>query len=614
MGKIRWTALLLALVLALTALPAPAAGTEEPGTEAYSQTDPYGGLAPWDSGMNHRPTRPAGEGDNGGLAPSSFEGSGQPTRPAGEGDYDGLAPAEKGDSQNATRPAGDGDYGGLAPKDSSASQATRPAGAGDNGGVAPSGKTPGQASRPAGDGDYGGLAPSAFEEPNQPSRPAGDGDYGGLAPAQTTPAKKKQDASLLAKIEGQIIAGVSLSTTSHNAYVYGSGGAFASFHPARPVTRAEAAQMLCRLLPPDQPTGDGMAFTDVPESAWYAGAVKTLAALGVLEANSKKELNPGQELTRGEFTRYVACFFPLRTDAELFADVSEEDPNAPFIRSARAWGWAMGGKDGTFHPDETINRAAAVVLLNRALGRTPDITYIQRNHPTFYIDVSPTSWYYYDVMEATVSHQHTVSDGETWLSHSPKAEVPKDGMQLVDGWLFRYDSARGDVVRSDKVGNFTFDAEGHFTTGNAELDDWLHRIVLVRTDSSMTQEQMLRVLYVYTRDSFTYLRRAPYEFGVYDYMETDALRILNTGYGNCYCYASLFWYLSRWIGYDSVIYNGTVGVRRSPHSWVEINMNGKDYIFDTELEMAYRRKKRFDVNLYKFYDAGNSWNYRRPKS
>ena len=63
-----------------------------------------------------------------------------------------------------------------------------------------------------------------------------------------------------------------------------------------------------------------------------------------------------------------------------------------------------------------------------------------------------------------------------------------------------------------------------------------------------------------------------------------------------------------------MIYSGTVGRNRAPHSWVEINMDGKNYIFDTELEMAYRRKKRFDINLYKFYDAGNSWNYRRPKS
>ena len=603
MGKIRWIALTLAVVLALTASPVLAAGTN----------DPFGGLAPWENTINRRPTRPAGEGDNGGLAPTEFQGSGQPTRPAGEGDYDGLAPRENDTTKAASRPAGSGDYGGLAPQEGSYNQATRPAGAGDNGGVAPSGENPGQVSRPAGDGDYGGLAPSTFQGSDQPTRPAGEGDYGGLAPAEANAAKKKRDLSKINGMMGEVLAGVSLNTTSHNAYAYGSGGAFSSFHPARQVTRAEAAQMLFRLLPPDPPSVAGKVYTDVPETAWYAPAVKTMAALGVLEANGQ-ELEPGRQVTRGEFTRYIACFFPLRSDAELFLDVAEDDPNAPFIRSARAWGWAQGGKDGTFHPDEVINRAAAVVLLNRALGRTPDINYIQKNHPTFYVDVAPGSWYYYDVMEATVTHQHTGSSGEAWTSHEPKAEVPADGLQLVDGWLYCYDSAKGDVVRSDSRGTFVFDADGHFTTGNAELDDWLHRIVLVRTDSTMTKEEMLRALYVYTRDSFTYLRRPPYEFGVLDYMETDALRILNTGYGNCYCYASLFWYLSRWIGYDSVIYNGTVGVRRSPHSWVEINLNGKNYIFDTELEMAYRRKKRFDVNLYKFYDAKNSWNYVRPKS
>lgn len=619
MGKNSWIALFLALVLlAGTALPVFASGTggktANPDAQAYSQTDSYGGLAPWKSGINRRPSRPAGDGDYGGLAPDSFEGSGLPTRPAGDGDYDGLAPTQPVEvPKTVTRPAGSGDYGGLAPQGSgSANQASRPAGNGDNGGVAPTDSLSAQASRPAGDGDYGGLAPGSFEGSDQPTRPAGEGDYGGLAPTQTTPGKKKRDTSRLAAMEGKVIAGVSLITNSHTAYAYGSGGAFASFHPTRPVTRAEAAQMLFRLLP-EQPPVSGVIYTDVPETAWYASAVKTLAALGVLEAQNL-ELDPGREISRGEFTRYIACFFPLRSDAELFPDVSEDDPNAPYIRSARAWGWAQGGKDGCFKPNETINRAAAVVLLNRALGRTADKSYIDQNHPTFYVDVAPTSWYYYDVMEATVSHQHRAAGEEVWTTHTAKSEVPKDGLQLVDSWLYYYDSSRGDVVRNGSVGTFDFDANGHFTTGNAELDDWLYRIVSTRTKSSMTQEEMLRALYLYTRDSFTYLRRPPYEFGVYDYMETDALRILNTGYGNCYCYASLLWYLTRWIGYDSVIYNGTVGVRRSPHSWVEINMNGRNYIFDAELEMAYRRKKRFDINLYKFYDAGNSWNYRRPKS
>ena len=140
----------------------------------------------------------------------------------------------------------------------------------------------------------------------------------------------------------------------------------------------------------------------------------------------------------------------------------------------------------------------------------------------------------------------------------------------------------------------------------------LHAIVVSKTSSAMSQEEMLRALYLYTRDSFTYLRRPAYAFGAADFMQEDALRILNTGYGNCYCYASLLWYLTRWIGYDSVIYSGTVGSNRAPHSWVEIAFDGRYYIFDSELEMAYRRKKRFDIDLYKFYDYDNRWQYRRP--
>lgn len=479
------------------------------------------------------------------------------------------------------------DYGGLAPA------------------PAPAPKTPG---RPAGEGDNGGIAPSPAPAPKEPGRPAGEGDNGGIAPdsAANPPSKRKNLPS------GETQAGISLITGDHIAYAQGSGGALPSFHPARQVTRAEAAQMLFRLLPQEVPSY-GNVYPDVPPGAWYAEAVTALADLGVLETQDGL-LDTGKPVTRGEFIRYIACFFPLRTDGELFPDVPEDDANAPYIRSAQAYGWAQGGSDGLFHPDEIINRAAAVTLLNRCLGRTADRSYIDQNHPAFYVDVAPSSWYYYDVMEASIPHQHEPSDGgERWISHTARTQVPKDGLQLVDGWLYCYDAARGDVVRDAAVGNHYFNASGRFTTGNNELDAWLHKIVLARTDASQTQEQMLRSLFVYTRDSFTYLRRPPYDMGVYDYMETDALRMLDTGYGNCYCYASLFWYLSRWIGYDSTIYNGTVGVRRSPHSWVEINLGGKNYIFDTELEMAYRRKKRFDVNLYKFYDAGNSWNYRRPQ-
>ena len=406
----------------------------------------------------------------------------------------------------------------------------------------------------------------------------------------------------------EIPTGVTLVTDRHIPFAFGDGGELPAFKPWREINRAQTAQMLLRLLEEDVPVD--VTYSDVPADAWFAEAAGVMGTLGVMRAGETAFL-PEESVTRGEFVRYVASFFPLDQDAELFPDVSPSSPDAPYIRSARAAGWARGKEDGTFHPDENITRAEAVVLLNRALGRTADRAYIDTYHPAFYVDVSPSHWFYYDVMEATVPHEHQ-GDTEQWTSYTPRDNVPSDGFHLVDGWLYCYDSQRGDILRGESRGSFPFDAAGHYTSGSAELDAKLHAIVVSHTNSSMTREEMLRALYLYTRDSFTYLRRPAYAFGANDFMQADALRILNTGYGNCYCYASVLWYLTRWIGYDSVIYSGTVGSNRAPHSWVEINMDGTNYIFDAELEMAYRRKKRFDINLYKFYDYDNRWQYRRP--
>lgn len=430
-------------------------------------------------------------------------------------------------------------------------------------------------------------------------------------PGQTTPSS---DVTPSGPQEGETVSRVPLqSTGGHTAYAYGSTGEFPSFNPKRHITRAEAAQLLYRLL--SEKVTPETSYSDVPEDAWYAEAVRTMGTLGVLEPDVDNKINPGEEISRGEFVRYVASFFPLRTDADAFQDVLETDENEPYIRSARAYGWAQGGADGMFVPDRTVTRAEAVVILNRALNRVPDKNYIDEKHPAFYLDITRNDWYYYDIMEASVGHEQTKADetsAETWSSHTARTNTPSDGLHLVDGWLYYYDSAAGDIVRDAEKGTFSFNTSGHYTSGSDELDWKLRGIVMAKTNDSMSQTEKLRALYLYTRDSFTYLRRAAYEFGATGFMQKDALDMLNNGYGNCYSYASVFWYLSRWIGYDSSIYSGTVGQNRAPHSWVEITLDGKRYIFDTELEMAYRRKGRYDINLYKLPAYSNSWNYRRP--
>ncbi len=58
--------------------------------------------------------------------------------------------------------------------------------------------------------------------------------------------------------------------------------------------------------------------------------------------------------------------------------------------------------------------------------------------------------------------------------------------------------------------------------------------------------------------------------------------------GNCYSFAALYYYLAKQIGYDAQAVIGTVGHNYAPHGWVEIVIDGTTYLFDTEMDMAYR--------------------------
>ncbi len=414
--------------------------------------------------------------------------------------------------------------------------------------------------------------------------------------------------------EPQPEAGCTLVTDRHIPYLSGSEG---MFHPDESISRAEAAQMLTRLVPEEACAAvTPKRFTDVKAEDWYAGAAGVMGGLGVIRAR-EAEFLPEEKICRAEFVDYVSKFFLPRTDAWDFADVPAGHPYYQGVRTARAYGW-VGGYDGNqFLPDDEVTRAEAVKILNRALGRSADTAYVDGSGDlVLYMDLDPDFWGYYDIMEASVEHGFT-PDGigaEKWTSHTVRPLDLEGGLYARCGWLFYFDAEAGRFARNETVGNFTFDGSGHFTSGNEELDGYLHTIVLEHVNDEMTREEKLKAVYDYTRDSFKYFRRPAYELGVMDYMETDALRMLTSGYGNCYCYSSLFWYLARWVGYDAVINSGTVGNGRlAPHSWVEIEFDGTNYVYDTELEMSYIYERGQPELKNYFYHMKPSvrrdWNY-----
>ncbi len=211
-----------------------------------------------------------------------------------------------------------------------------------------------------------------------------------------------------------------LDTASHNAYV--SGCTTTTFAPTGTLTRAEAAQMLYELMTEQahkQYDCSGNGFSDVPAGQWYTVAVSTLANAGAINGCGDGTFQPGKPISRAEFVTILAGIYGVNTSSGMpFSDVGRSW-YYDAVATAYANGWVSGFTDGTFHPNQTITRAEAVSILNRVLGRSCDLTFVQANAQTalHFTDVPANAWYYADVIEASAGHTFTELAGiERWTA------------------------------------------------------------------------------------------------------------------------------------------------------------------------------------------------------
>ena len=384
------------------------------------------------------------------------------------------------------------------------------------------------------------------------------------------------------------------------------GYADGSFRPDAVVTRAEAVQMLyCALA--DCPEAD-LEFADAREEDWYYPAFCTLCAGGVIVPEDGS-VRPNESVTRGEFAEMLACFAPDTKQEQDFSDISAEDPLAEKVSKTVAAGWYYGYEDGTFRPEQKLTRAEATAVMNRVLHRSADEAIIEEWILSPFTDVDRTCWAYEDILEASLEHMcRQNEEGERWEEYDISPLKREPGLCFVG--LEQYDIGEdGFPVTDTTVGTLYYGPDGRYTSGNEELDAYAKNVLSVILTAGMTREEQLHAAFLYTRDSFTYLRRNYYALGDNSYTEQEALTMFSTGRGNCYCFAGVFYYLSRQLGYDSVAVSGVVGHDRSPHGWVEIVMDGVTYIYDTELEMAYREKGVYYYDFYHMSYSRAPWPY-----
>ncbi len=202
----------------------------------------------------------------------------------------------------------------------------------------------------------------------------------------------------------------------HIRYLYGYEDR--TVRPQGKITRAEAAALIARLAELDMSDKSKPDFADTP-SAWYNSAINIMVKKDLMFGDKNGNFRPNEPITRGEFARALLYIDAKNDKVAPFADVKGHQFEAA-INQAFGNGRINGYPDGTFRPDDYIQRAEAARMLNQYANRG---TTLEGMAPVAkdlarFTDIDESHWAYCEIMEAANSHEYQRVKGtqvETWL-------------------------------------------------------------------------------------------------------------------------------------------------------------------------------------------------------
>lgn len=366
----------------------------------------------------------------------------------------------------------------------------------------------------------------------------------------------------------------------HETYMSGADG---KFLPDAPVSRRELAEALSALVT-ELPDSASVLY-DVPSDDADIAAIQKAVGLDLMPAPDGL-FRPNDPATHADCAYALASLLPYSAgETAEFPDVDADFWACEAISRTGGAGIFSGDEDGNFAPEAELKRWEQAAAFNRLLGRSADRVFVSQMPAfEFFTDVPADHPGYWDVLEAAVPHAcaYTAEGGESWMSVDVKL-LAEDGPRRINRRL--YWVRDGAFVRDQSIGYLYFDSYGRYTTGNGNLDVRLNNIIEAYTNSSMTRDQKLRALFNYCRDYYTYLKRPLISKGQTGWEPDYALFFLNNGRGNCYCFSATYCLLCRNLGLQAYTVVGRA--LNSPHGWVEIELDGAVYLFDTQLEWRY---------------------------
>lgn len=192
----------------------------------------------------------------------------------------------------------------------------------------------------------------------------------------------------------------------HNAYI--GGYEDGTVMPNNSIKRSEAAAIIARVSGDFDEKGEyKVNFSDVKNDAWYAVYVGFCAEKGIITGYPDGSFKPDESINRAEFAVMLTRFLGLKeTGSKAFPDTENHWADG-YIGALKGAEIVGGYTDGTFLPEKDITRAEAVKMVNRAIDRVPSKEKLDKyveDEGIPFTDLDKSFWGFYDVMEATITH------------------------------------------------------------------------------------------------------------------------------------------------------------------------------------------------------------------
>ena len=233
----------------------------------------------------------------------------------------------------------------------------------------------------------------------------GSGGSGGTTPVTPTPKPGddtkpvKPDDDKKPEVETEGI---------HKQYM--AGYPDGSVRPERSLTRAEIAALLSRLEVGDDDivTTIQADYSDI-EGGWYEKYINYVTEHGIMNGYPDGTFRPNDFVSRAELSKMIATLDIDNDAIAPFIDI-EGHWAEPSIDKIYGNGRIDGYEDGTFKPDQDMTRAEAAKILNSFYDRGVDeegLANVENPEElTQFTDLNKEHWGYYELIEATNTHEY----------------------------------------------------------------------------------------------------------------------------------------------------------------------------------------------------------------